>query len=192
MSYCRNCGLDNMPGNRFCQRCGAELDVYNQAPGNAYYPQNGAQGGQYYPGPNQVQPNYQNQAPAQYVYRQEPPVQQQPQGYQQPYQPAQPSPIQSYQSANFVEKPQETPAPQTEKPKEDTEAFTVHISKHESALLSAYAQFNKTTVEDFMKKAAMEKLRMEFARKSADNAYNVFANDQTTYTLEEVMNGYDL
>ena len=43
-----------------------------------------------------------------------------------------------------------------------------------------------------MKKATMEKLRMEFARKSADNAYNVFANDQTTYTLEEVMNGYDL
>ena len=38
----------------------------------------------------------------------------------------------------------------------------------------------------------MEKLRMEFARKSADNAYNVYVNDQATYTLEEVMNGYDL
>ena len=38
----------------------------------------------------------------------------------------------------------------------------------------------------------MEKLRMEFARKSADNAYNVYVNDQTTYALEEVMNGYDL
>ena len=190
MSYCRNCGLDNIPGNRYCQRCGSELDMYNQEPRYAYPPQTGAQRGAYAAVPNQGQPRYQNQAPPQYVYHQSPPVQQK---YQQaPPQQIQPTPVQNYQSPNYVEKPQEAPAPQPEAPKEDKGGYTIHLSGHESGLLSAYAHFNNISIEEFIKKATIEKLRMEFAKKSAENAYNIFMGDRTTYTLEEVMGNHDL
>jgi len=200
-----------MPGMRFCQRCGTDIGMYNQAPMNGYAPQQGNMPRNQ--GPNQAYPQYGQQMPPQQMYRQTPaqqqpyqpaPMQQAPPIQQQQYQQPQysqqmspqqnrPSTIQPYQSSHFTQQPQTAPAPKPEAPKKESNSqFSIRFSEHEIELLSAYASFNKTTVTEFVRKAAMEKLNMEFAKRSADNAYNVYMSDPGTYTLEEVMNSYDL
>ena len=76
-------------------------------------------------------------------------------------------------------------------PREDN-SVTVRFSQREKALLQAYAQFNKIPMEEFVKKAAMEKLTEEFDKKTVDSAYKAFMENPETYTLEEVMENYDL
>ncbi len=77
-------------------------------------------------------------------------------------------------------------------PPRDDNSVTVKFSQREKALLQAYAQFNKIPMEEFVRKATMEKLTEEFDKKTVDSAYRAFMENPETYTLEEVMDNYDL
>lgn len=162
MTVCNNCGTDNIPGNRFCQRCGSELGMQPVGSRNEYLlMDNRPQQGGFNPGMGQA-PHFGNA----------------------------PYPPQQYPSQPYGQRPpmsqQHAPAP-----REDN-SVTVRFSQREKALLQAYAQFNKIPMEEFVKKAAMEKLTEEFDKKTVDSAYKAFMDNPETYTLEEVMENYDL
>lgn len=195
MTVCRNCGTDNIPSNRFCNRCGAELGMPPMGSMNEYPSMgNNAQPGGYNPGMNQM-PQYQQQP--------YPPQQYPPQQYGNPAYPAQQYPPQQYQQQPYPPQqnpqqqfgqrpPMPTPYMQRPMPVQNDNTISVELSQREKALLQAYAQFNNIPMEEFVRKAAMEKLTVEFDKKSADSAYRAFMDNPETYTLEEVMESYDL
>jgi len=177
MTQCRNCGAECMPGNRFCYRCGADISMQPAGPMNGYAPMGGMQQGAYNPGMNQMQ---------------QPPAPQ----YGRPMYPPQQYPPQQYPPQQYVQRPpmappymqqQQPPAQQI-----DVNTIVIHMSQREKSLLEAYSQFNRIPVEEFVRKAAMEKLNEEFDKKTADSAYRAFMENPETYTLEEVMMDYDL
>jgi len=213
MPYCNKCGAENIPSNRFCVSCGAMLNVYEAAPmngqsmssvpnaqvhgqappayGQQMPPQQQYTGIQPYQSPQYVQ--QQQARPMQQPYQsQQPPYGQQ--QYQQPQAHFQQPAPQHYQQPPAVQpQVQPVPAPQPQQaPQMDPDSCTIHLSQHEKALLTAFTRFNNIDMEDFVKKATLEKLKMEFARRSADNAYNVFMSDLITYPLDEVIESHDL
>ena len=164
MTVCINCGFDNIPSNRFCNRCGSKLE--NPPAGNL---------GEQPPIENNAQPEYVNPGMGQM------------QQYQQP-----PYPPQQYPPQPYGQYPAPAPYMQPPAPMWDYNNIVVRLSQREREQLQAYAQFNNIPMEEFIRKAAMEKLNEEFDKKSADIAYKAFMDNPGTYTLEEVMQNYDL
>ncbi len=64
-------------------------------------------------------------------------------------------------------------------------AISIRMSEKEEALVKKYAELNKTTISEVMRKAILEKIEDEFDIFLYEKAYKEYEANPKTYTLEE-------
>ena len=64
-------------------------------------------------------------------------------------------------------------------------SVTLRLSEQDLALIRDYAKLKGTTVSDFMRRAALEKIEDEMDLKLWEKAYTDYASNPISYTLDE-------
>ncbi len=64
-------------------------------------------------------------------------------------------------------------------------AISIRMNEHEYNLIKKYAELNGSSVSDVMRKAILEKIEDEFDIFLYQEAFDKYAKDPKTYTLEE-------
>ena len=65
--------------------------------------------------------------------------------------------------------------------------ITIRMSDEDSRLIRDYARLHGTTVSEFMRRAALEKIEDELDIRAAEKAYAEYLADPVTYSHEEIM-----
>ena len=69
---------------------------------------------------------------------------------------------------------------------------TLRMSDEESRLIKDYAKLHGTTVSEFMRRAALEKIEDDLDIKAAERAYAEYLADPVTYSLDEIEKEFGL
>lgn len=64
--------------------------------------------------------------------------------------------------------------------------ITLRMSDEDTRLIKDYARLHGTTVSEFMRKAALERIEDELDIRAAEKAYAEYLANPVTYSLDEI------
>ena len=64
--------------------------------------------------------------------------------------------------------------------------ISIRLNEEDAKLIKSYAKINKTTIQEFVRKAVLEKIEDEYDLECYYKAKKEFDENPKTYTLEEV------
>ena len=70
--------------------------------------------------------------------------------------------------------------------------ITLRMSDEDTRLIKDYARLHGTTVSEFMRKAALERIEDELDIRAAEKAYAEYLANPVTYSHEEIMKEFGL